>query len=1018
MPSAPLRLRLLGRPRLETADGTRELPLDRPASLGYHLAQRGDWVRRAELACLYRPDVDEASAFANLRKLVHRLRQQGWADALEVDGSRLRLALPTDVQAFQAALERRDWAGALEHYGGGFLEGLALADLAGYEAWVDLERQDLARAWRSALIEQVRLLESQAEWAAAERWLGRLLRADPLDEEAVQTLMRVLHAAGKAAQASEAFERFRRGLEAGMGVEPLESTRALADSLRTPQAPADSLRIAQAGPSAEPPRVRHNLPASGTRFVGRKLEIDALARQLANPDCRLLTVVGLGGMGKTRLALEVAGQQVAAFPDGVWLVQLAEITRADLLVSSLASAVGLVFSGPSDPQLHLFSFLRGKQLLLLLDNFEHLIDGALVLEELLGQAPKVKILVTSRVTLETASEWPYDLDGLPFPPPGEDEDLEGFDAVRLFVSRAERLSNRFTLTAATLHDIAELTRRVEGMPLALELAATWVRGLSVGEILTRVRQGFDLLQTSGRGVPERQRNLLAILEYSWQLLSAAEQTVLARLAVFRGGFSVEAARQVAGGHLGLLLRFINQALVRRAEDGRYDLHELVRQFADQRLAAQDRPELLARFAEHFHAQLLALGEAVRSAIQPDTVVRCRRELGNLFSALDHLASLGDTERLAQSLVSFYSIVEITGLFKVGVAQVDSIAASLDAGGTDDDGLRGGLEAVKAYFLVKIGDDEQSSRFADLAINRLQPRPVSDYLGIAYGARGICSHVGGRLEEAIGWYGRALAVFEGLGNRSEQCRLLNRLATVMHQLDRYEESDRLYQQALDLAVAIGDLSEQGNLLNNYGINFESTGRIEEAIRMYQASLEIGNRIHFMRVKSAALTNLGHVHERRRDFVQARRFYEQSLDIKRELGEPVAIAISMTNLADVMYALGDDAAGHRTNFQALEQTLAANALLYTARAVWSFCKVLGQKGPPEQALLLACFLSKTVECEQWVRDEADEMIASQAATVGEPVLHRLRGEAQAMDYGAVSAWLRRQASLLSSAAASVA
>lgn len=1003
-----MRLRLLGRPRLETADGVSDLPLDRPASLGYHLVQRGDWVRRAELAYLYSPDADESAALANLRKLVHRLRHQGWAESLEAEAARLRLCLDTDVLAFRSALERRDWPAALDHYGGPFLEGLSFDDLAGYEAWVELEREDLARAWRHALLEHVRGLEAQAAWAEAEGWLHRLLRAQPLDEDAVQALMRTLHATGKTVQAKEVFERFRRALDDEMGVAPLESTQALADRLRVPELARPA--APPAAPAVEGARARHNLPAAGTRFVGRKHELDALARELGKPGCRLLTVVGLGGMGKTRLALELAAQQTEAYADGVWLVALAEITRPELLVSSVASALGLVFSGAADPKLQLVNYLRGKAVLLVLDNFEHLLDGALLLEELLSEAPQLKLLITSRVALETPSEWPFDLDGLPFPAADDDEELESFDAVRLFISRAERFSNHFALTAATLRDIAELTRRVEGMPLALELAATWLRGLSVADVLVQIGQGFELLQTDGRGVPERQRNLLAILEFSWRLLSEAEQAVLARLAVFRGGFALEAAQRVAGAHLGLLLRFINQALVRRADDGRYDLHELVRHFAEQRLPAADKAEVLARFSDHFHAQLLALGSAVRTAIQPDTVAACRRELGNMLSALDHLAAVGQTERLERALISFYSIVEISGLFKVGIARIDLIAATLQRQAGSDERLRGGLDAVKAYCFVKIGEDEEAARFAEAAIGRLERHGASDFLGIAHGAVGICHHLGGRLEAAQSCYGQALAVFERSGNRSEQSRVLNRLATVLHYLDRHEDSSRLYRQALEIATAIGDLSEQANVLNNYGTHFESIGQVDEAIRMYQASLEIAERIQFMRVKSAALTNLGHVHERRLEYAPARRYYERSLDIKRVLGEPVAIAISMTNLADVLYALGDDAAGHRLNAQAMAQTLSANALLYTARALWSYCKFLRSKALREAALLLACFLSKTVECEQWVRDEADQMIEGESAAVGTAALRRLRDEAGRLDHAAVAAWLERQDGLV--------
>jgi len=1024
-----MRLRLLGSPRLDAAEASRDLPLDRPASLGYLLAHRGDWVRRAELACLYNPEADESSALSNLRKLAHRLRQQGWAEGLEADTSRLRLRLPTDVHEFRAALQCRDWAQALQLYRGAFLEGLAFPDLAGYDDWLALERQDLARAWRTALLEQVRTLDGQGDWIQAERWLEKLMRTDPLDEEAAQQWMRILLAAGQPSRAGEVYEHLRRCLSDELGVEPMEATRVLADTLRSAQ--VDIHRAAPPGPVAPgaeappreaagaagpagSPRARHNLPAASSRFVGRAQELAGLSRHLANPHCRLLTVVGLGGMGKTRLALEAAGRQVEAFADGVWLVPLAEISRADLLVPNVAAAVGLVFSGPADPGLQLLNYLRGKQALLLLDNFEHLLEGRPLLEEWLALAPGLKLLVTSRVALETASEWLHDLDGLPFPTDDGADDLEAFDAVQLFIGRAERFSSRFAVTPGVLREVAELTRRVEGMPLALELAATWVRGLTVGEILVRLRQGLGLLESSGLGVPDRQRNLQAILAYAWQMLSADEQSALARLAVFRGGFELEAAQQVAGAHLGLLLRLINQALVRRAEDGRYDLHELVRQFAAGHLAGEVHAEAMARFCDHFQRQLLALAQAVRGDIQPDTVDRCRREFGNLITALDHLAATGQAQRLAETLVSFYALVEIAGLYKIGIGQIDALDASLEAQGCHDERLRAGLQAIKAYFLVKIGEDEQAVALAESAIARLEPGPPSEFLGIACGAVGICHHFGGRFEAAEAWYGRALAVMEQVGNRSEQCRMLNRLGTTMSQLDRYDDSNRLYAKALEIATAIGDLSEKANLLNNHGINFESTGQVEDAIRMYQASLEISERIRFMRVKSAALTNLGHVHERRGEYAQARRYYEQSLDIKRVLGEPVAIAISLTNLADVLYALGEDAQGHRVNLQAMEGTLAANARLYTARALWSFCKYFLKSGQSERALLLACFLSRTPERETWVRDEADAMIAGQAPALGAPTLARLQHQAGGMDCAAVAAWVKRQPGLPQDAA----
>ncbi|GIW33531.1 tetratricopeptide repeat protein [Meiothermus sp.] len=998
-----VRLCLLGTPRLETASTTSDLPLDRPASLGYYLAVRGDWVRRSEMAYLYSPEADEASALSNLRKLVHRLRQQGWAEALEADAHRLRLPLPTDMQEFRSALECRDWQAALACYRGTFLEGLAFPDLSGYGAWLELERQDLARAWRMAVHEQVRVLESQTDWPQAERWLSRLLAADPLDEEAVQALMRVLHRAGKPAQAQGVFERFRRSLKAELGVGPLEATRALADSL---------LNAGTAVPIETAP-LKHNLPTSSTRFIGRRRELRTLAQHLANPDCRLLTLVGLGGMGKTRLALELAAQQVKCFPEGVWLVALEGVASPEQLVSSIAGALNFTFAGPTDPKLQLLLYLRSKALLLLLDNFEHLLEGAPLLEELLSQAPGLKLLVTSRVALELPNEWLFDLEGLSYPPPQTEEDLDGFDAVRLFIAQAERLSNRFVLTPAALEAIAELTRRVQGMPLALELLATWVRGLSVNEILTQLGRSFELLQTPRRDLPERHRSLEAILDYSWRLLSEAEQGVLARLSVFRGGFTLEAAQIVAGAHLGLLLRFINQSLVQRGEDRRYAMHELVRQFAEKQLNEGEKTKVYALFGDYFLYQLLDLGTAVRTSIQRNTVTRCRQELSNIFFVLDYLAVTGDTLRLNRALLSLYAILEITGLFKDGIAKIEDMAAALKARGSNDETLQAELEAIKGYFLFRIGRDEEAKHYAESAVAYLKTFSPSDYLGIAYCAGALCNHFAGRFEEAQDWYSRALTVFETVGNRSEQCRVLNRLAALLKQLERYDQSNRLYRQALEIAVEVGDLSEQGNLLNNYAINFESTGQVEEAIRMYQSSLEICERIGYLRGQSAALTNLGHVHERKGEFLEARKYYEQSLHIKQTLGEPVAMAISMINLADVLYALGQEAAAHRINFQVIDLTLEVHAMIYTARSFWSFCKFFERKGLLENGLILACFLSKTRECEQWVRDEADEMIARYAEVAGKSELDRFRAQVKDMDYWAATAWLKRQGSLRAAA-----
>lgn len=882
-----VRLRLLGAPRLEADGAVSDLPLDRPASLGYYLAQRGDWVRRSELAYLYSPEADESSAASNLRKLVYRLRQQGWAEGLEAEPSRLRLQMPTDVQAFRDALEHRDWPTALTLYTGPFLEGLAFPDLGGYDAWLELERQDLSRAWRTALLEQVGLLEGQSDWAGAERWLRQLHKVEPLDEEGVQALMRVLRGAGRPGQAREVFDRFRRELGSELGAEPLEATKALAESLRI-------------GGTAAPEATRpaHNLPASGTRFVGRKRELEALSRQLANPDCRLLTLVGLGGIGKTRLALELATQQVEGYADGVWLVPLAGVSGPELLVSSVASALGLVFSGPSDPQVQLLNYLRGKEALLVLDNFEHLLEGGLLLEELLAQAPKLRLLVTSRVALETPSEWLYDLEGLNYPPKNTHQDLDGFDAVRLFVGRAERLSNRFVLTPATLEAVAELTRRVQGLPLALELAATWVRGLSVGEILAQLERGFGPLESDQPDLPERQRSLQAILEYSWRLLSEGEQDVLARLSVFRGGFTLEAAQSVAEAHLGLLLRFINQALVRRGEDGRYDMHELVRELAARKLEGLVKvEETLEGYLSYYQGYAQAAATKLHGADQIHWRAQLRAEEQNLSNAL-----IWGFEHSPLEAVNLVAFLGDYWHAQSQYAQGDYwFRRAMDH-------LEGAASVVRAKVYVE---------WLRIALIRGEFVEVNARESMLFD---LCMESGdalllAELYNQLGWgatvqrqYDRAKDLLEtGLRlSGSDDSRVRNHLLLNLARVRGFQKDTEgaisLRRQALELSQQRGDLQLQVLTLNMMAVNHLFTSEYAQSIEFSLKALEIAERIEHKPSLAVIQGNLGYAKWQLGQYAEGEQAYRQHIVLVYEQGSFINFCENAFELAQFWNHLG--------------------------------------------------------------------------------------------------------------------
>src|SRR5215217_4984555 len=274
-------------------------------------------------------------------------------------------------------------------------------------------------------------------------------------------------------------------------------------------------------------------------FVGRAKELADITARLLNPDCRLLTVTGLGGSGKTRLALEAANTAAAQFPHGAVFVPLQPLTRSDLLVPTIAQAVGLTFYGEGEPHEQLLDYLRDKTLLLILDNFEHVLDGVALVSTMLAYAPGAKILTTSREALSLREEWLYPLKGLATPPSVYATSLEDYEAIQLFLSHARRVQPHFDW--ANEHEaVIRICQMTAGLPLAIELAASWLKGLSSTQIVQELQRNLDVLSTTTRNVEERHRSMRAVFEHSWAFLPDNERRIFAQLSIFAGGFAAEA----------------------------------------------------------------------------------------------------------------------------------------------------------------------------------------------------------------------------------------------------------------------------------------------------------------------------------------------------------------------------------------------------------------------------------------------------------------------------------------------
>ncbi len=343
--------------------------------------------------------------------------------------------------------------------------------------------------------------------------------------------------------------------------------------------------------------VPHNLPLQSTSFVGRETEIADVTGLLQNARCRLLTLIGPGGVGKTRLALEAASRivgrergaaQAIAYPDGVYLIPLQSVALPEDIVAATAGAVGFEIHTARSPRTQLVDHLAARRLLLILDNYEHLLPATDLIAELLAEAPGVGLLVTSRTTLNLAQEWLYHLEGLAYPLEKPVEPLQRYSAVGLFIARARQMRHDFALEDEGVH-VIEICRKIDGLPLGVELAASWLRRLSCAEIAMEIQRGLDLLESDLAGWPHRHRSMRAVLSRSWDLLGPEGREALMQLSVFRGGFRRESAKHVAGVSLPTLSTLIDHSLLRLTSAGRYEMHELQWEFAAEKLA--ERPEL-------------------------------------------------------------------------------------------------------------------------------------------------------------------------------------------------------------------------------------------------------------------------------------------------------------------------------------------------------------------------------------------------------------------------------------------
>ena len=924
-------LRLLGPPAFLQDGSATGFRLDRPGSLIAYLAVRGTKVSRAELAVLYRPDEAEVQALAFLRQLVFRARRHPAGTGIVVTETALELDIDSDVRRFRQAARAGNHAAALAEYGGPLLEGASIRDAEGINAWLLQEREVLQREWMSVAAAHAAALEQAGDHVGATELLTKLLAVDPLDEDSVVALMRLQAASGRRRDALHAFDDFRALLAEELGVEPLETTLALADDIRSQ--PAEP--TAPVGPhthSAE-------LPVPVTSFVGRQPELERL-RALFAGDARLVTIVGLGGAGKTRLAVEAANLLKNGFKDGVAFVTLEGVPGPAALAPTLLDSLGLSWAGETEASLTLG--LRSRQLLLVLDGFEGVVEAAALVARLLEAAAGLRVLVTSREALHVTGETLLDLSGLTAPEPGAELEASDFDAVQLFVKRAARIDPDFTPTAKNLAAIADMCRWLGGLPLAIELVATWVRALGCLALRDELRRNADLLTTTLRDVPERHRSLWTVLDYSWERLTPAERSAVSGLTVFRGDFSLEAAVQVAGASLPVLLNLMNRTLVRRWGEGRFRLHELVRQYAAARNDERTAQDQERKHAAYFASRLSALKGDLQGTDPVGALAQVEADAANFEAAWYYAVHRADLALLddARDALDYYW--HYRGLWGAAVAAYGQAASAIEA-----EAMAGGQQAARLHgrLLVHLAQYERAMgapgarehAHAGLA-SLLQYGSAADvahaHLEIASGAV-----LAGDYEQATAAFRQALTAGQELSDAYLQGAAWNGLGNVTAytggELPLVEE---YYSNSLAAHSSIGNLEGVNGALINIGAARYDAGDLAGAASKWREAAAIAERLGYVQREAVLHNNLGALAEAQANTAAAAEHYERSLLLRRRLSDRSGEATVLRNLARLAFEqerYEDAAAGFRESLsisEALQQHPAmATTSEYLARTL---------------------------------------------------------------------------------------
>ena len=1073
-----------GNPSIRDEQQTEDLKLSRRKAMALlaYLAVTDDKHPRETLATLLWPDCDASLAYSYLRRelaILNKTLGEGW---LETDREQIRLIRQPDfyldVARFWELLSCEATPShppdevcpnclpllteAVDLYRGNFMAGFSLANSDQFAEWQYFEQENLyhglTEAFKRVVQGYIDLRRLDEAIHYAQRWLS----FDPGHEAIHRQLMQLYAWAGNRGGALRQYQDCVQIIKKELDETPDDATQALFESIKAnefpPLPPTQPINLHEVGvdpetsrtssekesalqapgifqddPTLAPPSTPHNLPPNLTPFFGREGELAQIKQMLQDePTCRMVTLRGIGGIGKTRLAVQSARYALDIFTDGVYLISLATISSYSLLIPTIADALNLSFEGQIDLKSQLLNYLRRKTILLVFDNFEHLLadhaneidqSGASILTDILTVAPDIKLLVTSRERLSLQEEWRLEIGGLDYPTTeeadhllldtdssanrlerAESQPLEAYSAIKLFLESAVRAQPGYTPTEAEKRAIVDVCRMVRGMPLGIELASAWVGILSIEALIGEIQQNLDFLTSTVRNIPERHRSLRLLFEHSWQLLVDPARQIVSRLSIFRGSFSREAAEQVVEASLPQLRALIEKSMLRTSPGGRYAMHEIIRQYAAEKLAESpevDR-EMNARHARYYATFLHRLEPELLQEEWPP-LAKIAAEIDNVSAAWNWAVTHGATAEIGQSLVSLHLFYYAYGWLYEGDNAFNQAIKALSGTPAETQLVMGQLLTRRGHFTYRLGhhDLAQVLLTESLAIfdqlETTDPCLVRDEKALALYYLAAAIRVAGDYRQAGQLCQESLDLYQQNNDQRGMANALKLLGIIDGTQGNYVKAQQRFQAALEQYQRLADQKGVANTLNDLGIVADRLGQLTEAKKLHETCLALRRQIGHRWGIGISLNNLGLLAIAQGNYAQATELLQESLSIQQEIGDQYHIANCLANLGSAFSALGARDEAHGAFIEGLVYADEINATSLTLEILAGIASLLmlNELADQERAAVLFSLITAHPTSEALTKDKAEAGLVELAEKISTYVMTTARQQGYSIE-----------------------